>query len=302
MNQTSTECVRVDINVFPTAPPPPPPVVGPIPEKLLKIMRKYKYNWRLDQLSKPKHLEKKFIAEVVEPLKIVKVKLPKLDPEKEYYADQQSIPLIRWLVINKKLYGKQNGKKYRKTINRYINKGWGSIYNFYKKRERDRRLRQRKREAKKEKRMPDFERFTKLAIPKRLFKPQSPTKSPAKIFSNFDRLDVLATPKPFVEEPVKRLGVNPAALTYEPTETVIRLAQIPARLKNLPKPLEPGKVQKSALRYKVTPRIETLAVPKQRNEKAKVDEDYDPWTIPPNVLKYKATPRILELAKPTERS
>nr|XP_023012500.1 uncharacterized protein LOC111502621 [Leptinotarsa decemlineata] len=141
MNQTSTECVRVDINVFPTAPPPPPPVVGPIPEKLLKIMRKYKYNWRLDQLSKPKHLEKKFIAEVVEPLKIVKVKLPKLDPEKEYYADQQSIPLIRWLVINKKLYGKQNGKKYRKTINRYINKGWGSIYNFYKKRERDRRLR-----------------------------------------------------------------------------------------------------------------------------------------------------------------
>lgn len=51
----------------------------------------------------------------------------------------------------------------------------------------------------------------------------------------------------------------------------------------------------------VTPRLETLAIPKQIKEKVKEDEDFDPWAIPISALKYKATPRILELAKPIER-
>lgn len=44
--------------------------------------------------------------------------------------------------------------------------------------------------------------------------------------------------------------VSPAALTYEPTDNIMKLATVPERKKNLPKPLEPGTVPKSALRYK----------------------------------------------------
>ncbi|CAG9815362.1 unnamed protein product [Phaedon cochleariae] len=301
MTKIDTECVTVDINVFPTPPPPPPPALNPIPEKILKILEKYKYNWRLDQLAKPRRKASKFIPIVVEPLKIVKVKPLKLDSELVYYADQQSRPPLRTLVLNKRLYGKQNGRKYRQRVRKLIDKSWGSIYNFYKKRERDKKLRQLRREAKKVKKTHDNSIMLKLATPKRVFFPEPEEKTPKKIFSDFDRLDTLAAPKPFIELPPKRMGVNPAALTYEPTEIVLKLAQQPDRYKFVCKPLEPGKVQRAALRYKITERTEALAVPKQRSEKAKVDEDWDPWVIPKNALKYKATTRILELAKPKER-
>lgn len=52
--------------------------------------------------------------------------------------------------------------------------------------------------------------------------------------------------------------------------------------------------------FLVTPRVEALSVPKTTREKAKDDDDFDPWAIPKNALKYKATPRILDLAKPRE--
>nr|CAI5852823.1 unnamed protein product [Callosobruchus analis] len=175
------------------------------------IMRKYKFSWRINQLSKPMRKVKKFVPKPVTLIKAEKPKVLKISQESAYYADQMSRPPLRVTVCNKKLFGKQNGRKYRKTINKNIKKAWDSIYNYYKKKERDRRL----------------------------------------------------------------------------------------RFKNLPKPIDPGKVKRSALRYKVTPRIEAMALPKQRREKVE-DDDFDPFQISKNALKYKPTPRILELAKPKE--
>lgn len=47
----------IGIEVYPTDSPKPKPEIvvedKEIPEKLKKIMQKYKYNWRLDMLSKP---------------------------------------------------------------------------------------------------------------------------------------------------------------------------------------------------------------------------------------------------------
>nr|CAH7752537.1 unnamed protein product [Callosobruchus chinensis] len=175
------------------------------------IMRKYKFSWRINQLSKPLRKVRKFVPKPETVLKAEKTKVPKISQESAYYADQMSRPPLRLAVFNKKQFGKQNGKKYRRIINKNIQKAWDSIYNYYKKKERDRRL----------------------------------------------------------------------------------------RFKNLPKPIDPGKVRRSALRYKATPRIETIAQPKQRREKVE-DDDFDPFQISKNALKYKPTPRILELAKPKE--
>lgn len=49
--------------------------------------------------------------------------------------------IFRTLVVNKGLFAKQNGKKYTRLMKKYINKSWGSIYNFYNKKERDKRRR-----------------------------------------------------------------------------------------------------------------------------------------------------------------
>lgn len=54
----------IGVEVFPTDPPKPkpPPVADDhfvIPEAWKKIMKKYKYNWRLDMLAKPKRLTPK---------------------------------------------------------------------------------------------------------------------------------------------------------------------------------------------------------------------------------------------------
>ncbi|XP_076250500.1 uncharacterized protein LOC143190214 [Rhynchophorus ferrugineus] len=297
------ERVHIDITVNPTSPSPPVPLVGPqIPAKLLAIMKKYKYNWRLDQLSKPVHVTKKYMPRPATALPRPR-QFPKLNDEIKFYSDQLSRPPLRHLYVNRRSFEKTS-KTYKRKINKNIRKAWGSIYNFYKKKERDRRQRQLRQQAKgKEKKAsPDFKRTTDLAKPKPTFGPEPIKKKASKIFSNFDRLGELAAPKPYVIEKPKSLDVNPAALTYQPTEKIIQLAQLPARLLNLPKPLEPGQVKRSALRYNVTPRIEEMAQPKKRSEKSKEDEDYDPWAISKNALKYKATPRILEMAKPIERS
>ncbi|KAG5892717.1 hypothetical protein JTB14_001089 [Gonioctena quinquepunctata] len=302
MQPNHKSCVQMDITIFPT-PPPPPPLIKRIPEKLLKIMRKYKFNWRLNQLSIPTKIQKKFVSEQVTPMEIPKVQPPKLEPELEYYSEQMARPNLRSLLLNKSMYGKVRGRAYRKKINKLIDKSRASIYNYYKRQARSRRLRQRKREATlKLKKSSHSKIWNRLATPKRPFVPQFPERKPKRIFTDYEHLDVLATPKPYVEPKVKSLAVNPAALRYQPTENIIRLAQAPERFRNVQKPLEPGKVERSALKYVVTPRIEAMAVPKQRSEKAKVDEDFDPWAINPIALKYKPTTRIAELAKPREIS
>lgn len=45
--------IEIDHSVKPPTPPPAEKEEPEIPEKLLKVMKKYKYNWRLDMLSKP---------------------------------------------------------------------------------------------------------------------------------------------------------------------------------------------------------------------------------------------------------
>ncbi|KAJ8964496.1 hypothetical protein NQ314_004783 [Rhamnusium bicolor] len=283
------EYVHVDVTVFPTPPPPPPPPPPPgISAKLLAIMRKYKFNWRLSELAHPKILTPKFVYKIEKPLRYGPRKELVLTDHTTFYSDQISRPLVRTLVINKRLFGKLKGRPFIRKVNRRMKKSWDSIYNFYRKKERDKRLRQLRREAMqlKIKKSKTFLRTLDLAKPKRVFKPAPPKrKKPKKIFSDYVRLYTLASPKPYVEEPPKREG----------------LSSLPERWLNLPKPLVPGQVKRAALKYKLTPKTEALSVPRPRSEKAREDEGYDPWTISKTALKYKATPRILELAKPIER-
>ncbi|XP_030754761.1 uncharacterized protein LOC115881428 [Sitophilus oryzae] len=298
------EFVHVDISVSPVPPPVSAAPSGPkIPPKLLAIMKKYKYNWRLDQLAKPKMPIRKYVPREIGLIKAGKIPLKRLSDEIQYYSDQISRPPLRSLYCNKH-YFENISKNYKKKITKNINKAWDSIYNYYKKKERDRKLRLLRKQAtgKEKKRELDMKRHDELAKPKALFKPEPiKPKKPPQIFSNYGRLDTLATPRPCIMQTPKSLEVNPAALTYEATETVIRLAKLPPRLLNLPKPLEPGKVKKSALRYNATPRIIEIAMPKQRSDKSKEDEDFDPFAISKKALTYKPTPRIIEMAKPKER-
>nr|CAI5852821.1 unnamed protein product [Callosobruchus analis] len=244
--------IQIGVDVFPTTLPPKPPKRR-IPLKLLMIMRKYKFSWRINQLSKPMRKVKKFVPKPVTLIKAEKPKVLKISQESAYYADQMSRPPLRVTVCNKKLFGKQNGRKYRKTINKNIKKAWDSIYNYYKKKERDRRLRLLKRNSVKEKptKKPDLARFDVLATPKPVHKPP-PIKNPHKgVFSNYGRLDTIATPKTYHDTSGRELGkVESSALRYEPTENMYKLAKVPERFKNLPKPIDPGKVKRSALRYK----------------------------------------------------
>nr|CAH7752538.1 unnamed protein product [Callosobruchus chinensis] len=244
--------IQIGVDVFPTTLPPKPPKRR-IPLKLLMIMRKYKFSWRINQLSKPLRKVRKFVPKPETVLKAEKTKVPKISQESAYYADQMSRPPLRLAVFNKKQFGKQNGKKYRRIINKNIQKAWDSIYNYYKKKERDRRLRLLKRDAlkAKPKKKLDLARYDVLATPKPVRKP-APIMNPHKgVFSNYGRLDVISTPKIFYDTSGRELGkVESSALRYEPTEIVYRLAKIPERFKNLPKPIDPGKVRRSALRYK----------------------------------------------------
>ncbi|KAL1491381.1 hypothetical protein ABEB36_011987 [Hypothenemus hampei] len=300
-NSPSQECVHMDITVFPTKPLPPPIVESPIPPKLLAIMKKYKYNWRLEQLSKPKKQSRKFVPKEFKGIEQVKPP-PRLCDEIKYYADQMARPKLKNLYLNRRLFGHLT-KGIKKKFNKNINKAWDSIYNYYKKREKERKERLKRREKMHKGKKPwtlDKNYYDKLSKPKPCLKPE-PKKKTSKIFANFERLDELAAPKPSHELPLKSLEVNPHALTYEPTEAVLKLAQLPPRYMNQLPPLEPGFVRKSALRYNASPRIIEIAQPKKKNEKSKVDEYFDPWAISKNALKYKATPRIIELAKPVER-
>ncbi|KAJ8944278.1 hypothetical protein NQ318_009655 [Aromia moschata] len=212
---------------------------------------------------------------------------------------------IQTLVINKDLWGKQNGSKYRRRMRKRINKTWASIYNYYKLKERQKKRRQErlsKSDGKKKKPPPKvFKRTESLAMPKKEFLPETKGQKKKKIFSDYKHLEVMAAPVSRPEPKPKRVGVNPAALTCTPSEITMRLAQVPERWLRVPKPLMPGKVKRGALKYKITPKIEALAVPKPRSEKAKTEDDAGPWTISKSALKYKATPRIIELAKPIER-
>ncbi|KAJ8968870.1 hypothetical protein NQ317_008126 [Molorchus minor] len=140
--QDELQCVQVGISVFPTKPPPPPPPPPKIPAKLRALLKKYKYNWRLDMLSKPKPpITSKFVAEIVKP-RYDKKKEVELIDETTYFSDHMSRPLVRTLVINKNQWGRQNGLKYRKGIRKRIAKSWASIYNYYKYKERDRKAKE----------------------------------------------------------------------------------------------------------------------------------------------------------------
>ncbi|XP_057668000.1 uncharacterized protein LOC130900982 [Diorhabda carinulata] len=304
-----TEYVNIDIHAFPLPPPPPPPPKPGVPPHLLKILEKYPYNWRLDQLSKqvPRKQRSKFTG----PPKPSRPKVPILIPEIQFFADHLSRPPLRTVILNKKQFGPKITKKRRKYFNNIIKKTWNSIYNYYKKKARDKRNRalagKKSLGTKKSEKTMDTKRLESLAQPKKLFlPPKKESKKKKKTWKECpdcaDHLDTLAAPKARKEVPTRELGyVNPAALTYTPTETILKLSRQFDRYNKILPPLELGKVNKSALRYKITPRIEALAVPKKRSEKEVEDSEWDPWAISKNALKYKPTPRILELAKPTER-
>ncbi|XP_060533253.1 uncharacterized protein LOC132706130 [Cylas formicarius] len=295
--QASSDRVRLRITVSPSHPHSSQSSQPNIPEKLLRLMRKYKYNWRIDQLSRPKLRTRKFVGQPdILPLKRRDIAI---NEKTKFFADHMSRPKLKDLYENKRLHGHR--KHLAAKIEKNIDKSWNSMYNFYKRKERDRRARQSKRTIEKPKVEVNWKRLDDLARPKLVVQPQPLKRKTSKRFSNYDRLDDLAAPKRYLIVSPKSFEVSPAALVYEPTENILRLAKVPSRLLHLPEPLIPGSVKRSALQYKITPRIEEIAVPKRRSEKIKVDEDFDPWAIPKNALTYHPTPRILELARPIER-
>lgn len=88
-----TECVHVDITVLPSGPPPVEHVEPTIPRKLLAILNKYKYNWRLEQLAKPRVQRHKYQPKPEGPIPPPKLP-PKLSDEMKFYADQMAKPKL----------------------------------------------------------------------------------------------------------------------------------------------------------------------------------------------------------------
>jgi hypothetical protein len=149
------------------------------------------------------------------------------------------------------------------------------------------------------------EHLKKLANPKKLCLPEKIPRKWKALEDLAPTIDTLAQPKMYHIVPPREIGkVNSKALVYDITEPILKLAQIPERMKQRhSEPLLQGYVKKGALTAKCTPRIEKLAQPSfSAREAKKHDEDkYDPWIISPTALKYKPSARILELAKPLER-
>lgn len=105
--------------------------------------KKIKWRWpkRILMLAVPKSPRKKYIAPPIAPRP--KKTFDPLDPETAFRSDHLARPAVRKLAINKNLY-KFKGDKYTKRMDKFIDKTWDSIYNYYKKRLRDRRLKRLK--------------------------------------------------------------------------------------------------------------------------------------------------------------
>lgn len=316
-----------------TCTPPEPPIrmscttlgitvnPSPIPTQIEKVTpksdqkslkRKWPYNWRLEQLAKPAHSRSKYVPPIEERIGPFIKKCVKLDPEQSFYMNNLFKPQIRVLEDNIKQFGSIRGPEYVERMKWLLQETWHTIYNYYKliKMEREERRRSIKSghskiskdkwEAMKKEML---ERIAQLAIAKQVKKPPKSDK-PKKIFSNYEKLTAFAMAKSYegvlTPRPLPN-PISPAALKYEATENMIKLSAVPARWLNVPQPLVPGVVKKSALQYKITKRLEDLALPIIRSEKTNPDEVEDPWAIPKNALTYRATARIIELAKPVER-
>ncbi|XP_050304998.1 uncharacterized protein LOC126742390 isoform X2 [Anthonomus grandis grandis] len=217
--------VHIDITTYPTAPPPPPPVEQPIPPKLLAIMAKYPQNWRLEQLSKPRRLVKKYVplpTDYVKPMK----KRPSLNDEIKFYSDQNSRPRVRDLYINRALYSKFT-KGLRKKFNKNITKAWGSIYNYYKNKERLRKLRELRRKQKDKKgkkRVLDPAKYEALAKPKPVFYPE-PKKKPQKYSTTTDIWMNWLLPNPATQN-LQKVSRKRAQISKDTSEVPKRSASI----------------------------------------------------------------------------
>lgn len=95
MDKGAMDCINVGIEIFPFNPPPPPPKTA-IPDKLLAILKKYKYNWRLKELSKPIRITHKYVSEKeAKPLRYDKPKEIKLEDHTMFYSDQLATPALK---------------------------------------------------------------------------------------------------------------------------------------------------------------------------------------------------------------
>lgn len=90
------DCINVGIEISPFSSPPPPPQKNVIPDKLLAILKKYKYNWRLDGLSKPRHVTRKYVSEgYATPSSYEKPKKIELEDHLKFYSDQLATPALK---------------------------------------------------------------------------------------------------------------------------------------------------------------------------------------------------------------
>lgn len=246
--------LKLDIIVHPTYSEPHIPQ----PETKKKLGKKWKWPWRINMLSLPKLPVSKYVTP---PPEVFKIYGP-VEPGIEFRSDHLARPPLRVLNTNLHMYS-GHGHKYVKNVTKSLHKTWGSIYNFYRKQLRDKRLKRLRRKmerlkAKKPKgksleKIVAFKKqhLTKLAQPKKLFPPPKIVRKWKSLDDLAATIDVLAAPKEHHIVPPRPIGVvNPKALTYEITDTIMKLYHIPDRLKKQPEPPPLGTVKKSALRAK----------------------------------------------------
>ncbi|KAK9886343.1 hypothetical protein WA026_015858 [Henosepilachna vigintioctopunctata] len=270
--------------------------------------------WRETQLAKPKMPQGKYVPPYDGPLKLVQKSLI-IDPDILTRCDQLAFAHLRTTQDNKRAFKNFVDTRKMKNFTKNEEKILNSIYFLYRKNQTIKRQKQLKLEKRKlrrskssrkkvkEKEEDRILRITKLVSPKKEHPLDPIDRGIWRPLDQLTRYMELAEPVKRKDLPFKSAyEINPAALTYVATDTIVRLAQLPRRYESIEPPLEATRpVPRSALTYQMTPQMEKLYTVKVRKEgNTPISED-DVWKISPAALTYKATPRILQLAKHTER-
>ncbi|KAF5292430.1 hypothetical protein FQA39_LY13977 [Lamprigera yunnana] len=232
-------------------------------------------------------------------------------------------PLIRVLRENRQRT--HLGQRLMQKIDNTIQQSWNTVYNYYNKQIEEKR---KKREyklrllalktkqvssseikAKKDKKIAEF--VTKRSGPKKIFLPPP---IPRGDITNLDviryHMETLAIPKSltlkYVRPSIDSTYIDPyrvkrSAIAYKVTQRTLVLARSPSYKLIEPLIIRPGYVKRAALKCKASPRSIELAKPRKKAAEKETDLKEHPFEISPFALKAKATRRLIELSKPIER-
>lgn len=216
-------------------------------------------SWRLNQLALPQRVTKKYTLPSTRQSKV----FSPIDKNIAFRTDHLSRPIIRYLYANKRLYQHVKSDQYINTIDKTIENSWNSIYNFYRKKLQEQKIKRKllKIEKEQEKKPTEKElekieaakkdRIDFISKPKTVVLPPETPRSWKPLESFLENLETLAAPKQYHVILPRELGVvSPKALKYQITEAIEKLYTIPDRLKQRHFNVEHGTVKKSALRAK----------------------------------------------------